>query len=517
MISNAKTFFISLFLIAAIVLPKSIFAGPITITAASSLPAQVEVDSQQSFPGTYIVKAAPYQTMVFKNNFPPSVIQLAQGSNPCQLGTHTMSSQGVCAVTLGFTPPSLVGNVNPRIGACYKDTISCAKYDVSLKIVSVPPPTVTAVNPNSGSVGDNVEIIGTNFKTGAVIKFGGVIAASNFVSDTKIDATVPAGSGTIDVTVTTNFGESSKSSAGQYTYIVPTQEYLEIQPDGGGAVLNKLKLAVGVPLTVELHNIGSDAVNSLTWNFPAEVSGTIVPEIGSTCVDGNRSLVGNGFCKLTFTANSSSKFTPIGQIEITGNAVPPLKLLVDTFDKLCVGTDTSICRVFLSNSHDGDFGGIDGAHTFCNNQAQTKGYLASLNWKAMLATYNSGDPSWKSMTVQIEAQLPGMKYVNPESPMVGSDPGDIWYTSDNLIQDEVAINGAGLVGSAWTGGPTTNNPPSSNDETCKDWTSNLVADTSVLGDLALSKTDDHWPQKGNSGIAQSCSGSFPVLCVEVAP
>ena len=438
MISNAKTFFICLFLIVAIVLPKSVFAGQITITAINPLRAQVAVDSG-SYPGTYLIKASPYKTIVFGNNFPPSVVQLAQGINPCQLGTHKMSSSGQCVVTLKFTAPSLVGNVNPKIGACYKNTISCAEYKIPLKVV-----------------------------------------------------------------------------------LASTQR-LEIRPVGGGNVLNELKLAVDVPLTVELHNVGPNSVDSLTWGFPTGIVGTIVPESDSTCESG--SLVSGGSCKLTFTVNSSTKFSPIGEIEIGGTGVSTLKLVIDTFDTLCVGKGefTPICRVFLSDIHNGNFGGIDAAHTFCNGQAHggKKNYpTSSNNWKAMLATYGGGSgPGWNSMTVQINAQFKdptSIKYVNPESPEVGSDPGDTWYISDNLVEDITASNVAGLVGSVWTGSPsTTNNPPTSYDETCQDWTSNSESDVSVPGDLGSSTTNNEWPQ--GDGDSKSCSSLFPILCVEDEP
>ncbi|MBV7274500.1 cell wall-binding repeat-containing protein [Clostridium sp. PL3] len=90
--------------------------------------------------------------------------------------------------------------------------------------MTVPAPTVTAVNPSSGSTagGTTVTITGTGFTGATAVNFGSTTASSITVdSDTQITATVPAGSaGAVDVTVTTPNGTSATSSADQYTYTV---------------------------------------------------------------------------------------------------------------------------------------------------------------------------------------------------------------------------------------------------------------------------------------------------------
>ena len=81
-------------------------------------------------------------------------------------------------------------------------------------------PTVSSVSPNSGppAGGTAVTITGTNFATGATVKFGST-AATNVVvvNSTTITATTPAeSSGAVTVTVTVN-GQSG-SLANGYTY-----------------------------------------------------------------------------------------------------------------------------------------------------------------------------------------------------------------------------------------------------------------------------------------------------------
>ncbi len=82
-------------------------------------------------------------------------------------------------------------------------------------------PTVLNVAPNSGSPagGNSVTITGMNFQNASAVTFGSTAAVSfTIVSDTEITATVPAGSGTVDVTVTTPAGTSAISPGDQYSY-----------------------------------------------------------------------------------------------------------------------------------------------------------------------------------------------------------------------------------------------------------------------------------------------------------
>ena len=65
-------------------------------------------------------------------------------------------------------------------------------------------------------------ITGTGFTGATAVDFG-TTPATNFtvVSDTTITADSPAGTGTVDVTVTTPAGTSATSAADQFTYTWP--------------------------------------------------------------------------------------------------------------------------------------------------------------------------------------------------------------------------------------------------------------------------------------------------------
>jgi alpha-tubulin suppressor-like RCC1 family protein len=105
-----------------------------------------------------------------------------------------------------------------------------------------PAPTVTKLEPSNGprSGGNSVTITGTSFSGVTAVKFGEANATSVDVgSESSITAVAPAGSGTVDVTVTAAGGTSATSSADRFTYEVgPCEEKVSptvtaIEPHGG--------------------------------------------------------------------------------------------------------------------------------------------------------------------------------------------------------------------------------------------------------------------------------------------
>jgi hypothetical protein len=85
------------------------------------------------------------------------------------------------------------------------------------------PPTVTAVSPNTGIPGVVVNITGTNFTTSSSVEFAAQYSTKVvYKSSTSLTAAVAPGVGTVDVTVTTSGGTSTKSSEDHFTYESPT-------------------------------------------------------------------------------------------------------------------------------------------------------------------------------------------------------------------------------------------------------------------------------------------------------
>ncbi len=76
-------------------------------------------------------------------------------------------------------------------------------------------PSVTNASPTVGLAGDTVQIDGAAFLGMTAVRFGAAAASYTLSSDTRLTAVVPAGSGTVPLTVTTDAGTVS---AGNFTY-----------------------------------------------------------------------------------------------------------------------------------------------------------------------------------------------------------------------------------------------------------------------------------------------------------
>ena len=90
---------------------------------------------------------------------------------------------------------------------------------VTVKII----PVVSSISPNTGLAdgGTTVTITGSGFTGATSVSFGSTPADSFTVdNDTQITAVSPAGSGTVDITVTTSGGTSATSRADQFAYYV---------------------------------------------------------------------------------------------------------------------------------------------------------------------------------------------------------------------------------------------------------------------------------------------------------
>jgi len=84
---------------------------------------------------------------------------------------------------------------------------------------SMPRPVVTGIGPASGprAGGTKVTVTGTSL-TGGTVAFGPTAATGVSCAATSCTATSPAGTGTVDVRVTTSAGTSAPTSADKFTY-----------------------------------------------------------------------------------------------------------------------------------------------------------------------------------------------------------------------------------------------------------------------------------------------------------
>ena len=148
--------------------------------------------------------------------------------------------------------------------------------------VTILPPTVTGISPNTGpsAGGTSVTITGTSLNGATAVKFGNTAAASFVVnSATSISAVSPAGTGVVDITVTTALGTSATGSADRSSY-GPPPDSLKVR-----ALQNTITPIIGQTsgqvISSAIDNAISDAFspsdapftggpNGVTFNFSAE-------------------------------------------------------------------------------------------------------------------------------------------------------------------------------------------------------------------------------------------------------
>lgn len=165
----------------------------------------------------------------------------------------------------------------------------------------VPTPVVTDVMPSFGpaSGGNTVTITGANFVVGATtVKFGSNPATNVVVqSTTVLTVTAPAGSGTVDVTVTTPEGTSAISQFDHYTYNLTPPTLISITPhfgpeSGGTAVditgtgfeTNNTIVFFGsnAALSVVVHSAG--ALTAIAPPGTGTVDVTVITSMGQSAI-----------------------------------------------------------------------------------------------------------------------------------------------------------------------------------------------------------------------------------------
>ena len=174
-----------------------------------------------------------------------------------------------------------------------------------------PPPTVTGINPSSGTTagGTSITISGTGFQSGASVSLGGTAATNiSVVNSTSITAVTAAhAAGVVNVTVTNPGGQAGTLSNG-FTYVAPPPP-----PTVGSVTPNVGTTAGGTAISISGSNFVSGATVSLggsTASNVAVVNSSLITAITSahaagtvnvvvTNPDGQSGSLSNGF---TYTA-----------------------------------------------------------------------------------------------------------------------------------------------------------------------------------------------------------------------
>ena len=174
-------------------------------------------------------------------------------------------------------------------------------------------PTVTAVSPASGPTagGTTVIITGSNFTGATTVKFGNGNATSFTVnSNTQITAVDPAGTGVVDVTVTTPGGTSTTSSADQFSYVIWNQ-------------FN------GNPQHTGISSVAADPTDQILWSTADEQVGSYFEHFGEPIFTLADTVIvpvilnGPSFELEAFNGNTATGSNPTPLWTVTSNYIEP--------------------------------------------------------------------------------------------------------------------------------------------------------------------------------------------------
>jgi hypothetical protein len=186
-------------------------------------------------------------------------------------------------------------------------------------------PAIIGVSPDLGGQYAQVTVYGNNFAGVTAVNFGSVPATSAVVTtgfpfDT-IAATVPAGSGTVNVTATNSFGTSAATVLDLFTYIPPT--VTSISPSSGpGAGGTSVTITgtnfSGGNITVSAVRFGSVQASSYVVTSPNSITAIAPPNTGTSTIVDVTVSTNNG----TSATSSADQFTYSGTVSTVTGASP---------------------------------------------------------------------------------------------------------------------------------------------------------------------------------------------------
>ncbi|MDQ3264134.1 MAG: IPT/TIG domain-containing protein [Myxococcota bacterium] len=270
---------------------------------------------------------------------PPAVTAISPSAGPAAGGTAiTLTGTGFvdgATVTIGTQQASSVSVLGPTQLTAITAAHPAGTFAVVVRNTDqqtgtlnnaftyqpLPVLTVTSVSPGSGpsSGGNNVTVGGTNFASGATVRFGAAEASAvTWISDTSLSAEAPPqATGTVDVTVTNPDSESATLSQGYLYLAAPAPTLSAITPDSGSTnggtlvTINGANFVDGV--TVRFDGVEATAVvfgsdSSITATTPVHAAFAV--EVVVTNPDGQQASLSSGFTYLAPPAPSLTSVTP---------------------------------------------------------------------------------------------------------------------------------------------------------------------------------------------------------------
>jgi IPT/TIG domain len=185
----------------------------------------------------------------------------------------TGNLNGTTTALTNSTGQAVFNNLSVPTAGTYQLKLAGIANSNSFTVAAGTYPIVTSVSPGLGSPGGTITITGTNFTGASAVSFGGTPAASFTVnSNASITATVPAGTGIVDVTVTNAVGTSGVSASDRFSYAPGVSS---VSPNAGNASGGTVVTITGSNFVgVTGIRFGSNPAASFTVNSPTSISAT---------------------------------------------------------------------------------------------------------------------------------------------------------------------------------------------------------------------------------------------------
>ena len=280
-----------------------------TITARSPGGSVFLVDVTVTTPiGTSALTAADQFT--YLNS--PSISSISPTSGPTgtQVSIYGAEPNQVTAVLFGTTPATNFGVIQEDDSGSYiLATAPAGTGTVDITLVSSygtsdtspadqftyvsSAPSISTISPTSGTAGTNVQIWGGNLNGVTAVTFGTTPATQFNVLEGDgnyyIQATAPAGTGTVDITVTSPSGTSATSQYDQFTYVATPPVVTSISPNFGPLTGGNSVTITGTGFTgatavafegMAATNLAVSGDTSITATVPANATaGTVDVEV----------------------------------------------------------------------------------------------------------------------------------------------------------------------------------------------------------------------------------------------
>ena len=141
-------------------------------------------------------------------------LELAREYQQGKIDRRTLLSKLLVAGLSGGAAAAFVGALSPG-------TAAAATEEPGAVPAAGGKPVVTKLKPNAGPLagGNKVTVVGTGLLGATKVAFGTKAAKIKSTSATKLVVVAPAGTGTVDVVVTTAKGKSATGTHSKYTYV----------------------------------------------------------------------------------------------------------------------------------------------------------------------------------------------------------------------------------------------------------------------------------------------------------